>query len=229
MIRPLLRAALILIVCISVAACDGSGPDEPGDTDITGTASVDAQADIFAAGLSTPPPATDSLFEGGSGQLPVLIELPAGADTLRFSDVEGMVEYGGAFGRVSADGGGRDSTDINSYEGISGIVHRDGSFFFLTGVFLNGQRPAVAPERRDASAANQQALFSDLEIGQTFFIGDGRTASGQQQRFVIPAGATRLFLGFADTNREQGPPGAYGDNSGALTVDYRIGIEESMQ
>lgn len=228
MTRHLLRVALLVTLCASLTACDSSGPDDSDDPAITGTESVDAQADIFAAGLSTAPPRGDSLFINGSGQLPVEIELPPRADTLSFSEVEGLVTYGGGFNNVGpdGDGGDRDSTNIFSYDGISGIVHRDGSFFFLTGVFLGAERPAAAPERRDATAADQQALFSDLEVGQTFFIGDGRTADGAQQEFVIPAGATRLFLGFPDTNGEQGRPDAYNDNSGALTVKYRIGFEE---
>ncbi|MEJ7677498.1 MAG: hypothetical protein WKG06_06425 [Segetibacter sp.] len=33
---------------------------------------------------------------------------------------------------------------------------------------------------------------------QVFFIGDGQTSGGVQQRIVIPKGATRLFLGTLD-------------------------------
>ena len=55
-------------------------------------------------------------------------------------------------------------------------------------------------------------------VGQTFFIGDGMTPSGLQQRFIVPPNATRLYLGFADAFSFQGPPGAYGDNTGGLSV-----------
>jgi hypothetical protein len=55
-------------------------------------------------------------------------------------------------------------------------------------------------------------------IQQTFFIGNGRTSSGAVQTFHVPAGATRLYLGFADAVSFVGTPCCYGDNSGSLTA-----------
>ena len=65
--------------------------------------------------------------------------------------------------------------------------------------------------------------FTDLspEIGQVFFIGDGRTSGGTLQNFHAPTGATRLYLGYADALNFGFPsstPGSYWDNSGALNV-----------
>ena len=45
------------------------------------------------------------------------------------------------------------------------------------------------------------------ELNQPFFIGDGRTSDGAQQEFVVPAGATTLYLGVMDVyewNNNQG-------------------------
>ena len=39
------------------------------------------------------------------------------------------------------------------------------------------------------------------QLQQPFFIGDGRTTDGAPQEFVVPDGATRLFLGAMDDNR----------------------------
>jgi hypothetical protein len=38
------------------------------------------------------------------------------------------------------------------------------------------------------------------------------------QKFVVPKGATMLYLGYADGFSFQGTPGAYGDNKGGLRV-----------
>ena len=60
----------------------------------------------------------------------------------------------------------------------------------------------------DGDEASTQLLFDTTErrdftvlkpeLNQPFFIGDGRTSDGKQQRFEIPAGATRIFLGVMD-------------------------------
>jgi hypothetical protein len=107
-----------------------------------------------------------------------------------------------------------------SYEGISGIIN-EYRFFFLSGVFLGDAEPVdPAPARLDFTNNDD---FESLapEIGQTFFVGDGLSGdgSGVTQRFVVPVGATRLFLGFHDRGPGAGLPGYYSDNSGMLTVD----------
>jgi hypothetical protein len=58
------------------------------------------------------------------------------------------------------------------------------------------------------------------QLGQSFFIGDGLTGtdSGSQQRFLVPPGATTLYLGFADGYRFQGTPGWYADNTGNVVL-----------
>jgi hypothetical protein len=58
---------------------------------------------------------------------------------------------------------------------------------------------------------------------QIFFIGDGRTHDGEAQRFKVPRGATRLYLGFADAWGWRGAPGYFDDNSGSLDVTVRLG------
>ena len=58
------------------------------------------------------------------------------------------------------------------------------------------------------------------EIGQTFLIGDG-----VGRRYLAPAAATRLFLGFAEGMFYVGEPGWYGNNSGALEVRIEINVD----
>jgi hypothetical protein len=48
-------------------------------------------------------------------------------------------------------------------------------------------------------------------LKQVFFIGNGLTSTNQVQQIIIPAGATRLFLGTADS-------GQWNNNIGSFTV-----------
>jgi hypothetical protein len=110
-------------------------------------------------------------------------------------------------------------TDVTSYEGISGIVHR-GNGMFLTGVFLTDDPPSeLAPQRLDFTDREQFEVLAP-EIAQTFFVGDG-----EGRRYCVPAGATRLFLGFADAFLYQGPPGWYDNNDGELDVIVAVAAD----
>jgi hypothetical protein len=71
--------------------------------------------------------------------------------------------------------------------------------------------------------------FSDATIGfeslapelhQGFFIGDGLTGTGtgSVQKFYVPTGATRLYLGVYDAYGWTGLPGYYDDNGGQFDV-----------
>jgi hypothetical protein len=75
----------------------------------------------------------------------------------------------------------------------------------LLGVFLSDAQPNLSgpPPRLDFNPATGFGLaFNSLSPGlkQVFFIGDGLTGrgSGNAQKFIVPAGATRLFLGTTD-------------------------------
>lgn len=71
----------------------------------------------------------------------------------------------------------------------------------VIGVFLNDKDPSKtsAPSTLDFSTASSRN-FSTLspQLKQVFFIGDGVTSQGVLQQFVVPPGATRLFLGNMD-------------------------------
>ncbi len=84
----------------------------------------------------------------------------------------------------------------------------------LMGVFLGPDLPSLTAA---PSGLNFQTLgldFSTLSpaLKQLFFIGDGKNAADAVQMFVVPAGATRLYLGTMD---------GFGwfNNTGAITVD----------
>lgn len=93
----------------------------------------------------------------------------------------------------------------------------------LYGVFLGQQSPTgtATPARLNFQSAFGFTLLSP-GIGQIFFIGDGLTSdtgagqfNGALQSFVVPPGATRLFLGTGDGS------GWY-NNSGSFTVDTTV-------
>lgn len=191
-------------------------PEQSLSTDATmsagqrATALVDGRSDIYSASLAAADP-------DRHGVLPAKVTLGASTGVIVFPRIVG--KSGCAREALfPADGGncvGGD-TAIEAAGGISGIVAHDRSLF-LVGVFLAGPPPAVAPPSLDFTA---NIRFRELApvLGQVFFIGDGRSDDGAEQRFTVPAGATHLYLGFADADSFQGRPGEYGDNSGGLRV-----------
>ena len=173
-----------------------------------------ATANIFGAGHEFPPVPGG----GGRGTMPPELSLPTGAArTVSFPSVSGQVNPI----RDSAPWNGPEGnkvgpTDVESFEGISGILDSHNAMFFV-GVFLSDAEPAdPAPERLDFTGKEDFELL-EPRIGQTFFIGDGGA-----RRFRVPAEATRLFLGFADAYFYVGPPGYYNNNQGELLVKVFI-------
>ncbi|MFN8489074.1 MAG: cohesin domain-containing protein [Caldilineaceae bacterium] len=182
---------------------------------------VSGQANIFGAG-KTEPPAPGG---GGGGMLPTGVSLAANkGQVLRFPTITGTVQCYFMSISVSAEGGNcvdARGTDINSYDGIAGIMHEDRNMF-LVGIFLTDATPIdPAPERLHFADTND---FTELHpaLNQIFFIGDGRTANGTLQAFYVPETATRLFLGFADAFDFHGDPCCYDDNQGELTVNFEF-------
>ncbi len=174
---------------------------------------VEGRSDIYSAGLVAADP------ERG-GVLPAKVSLVDGAGVLRFLRVAGKAGcvQDAAYG---ADGGncvGGD-TSLEPAGGLSGIVAHERSLF-LVGLFLAGRAPETPPPTLDFSAAARGVAFAELapQIGQVFFIGDGLTGTGEgdTQRFLVPSGATHLYLGYADGAAFQGSPGWYRDNTGGL-------------
>jgi Putative Tad-like Flp pilus-assembly len=92
------------------------------------------------------------------------------------------------------------------------------------GMFLNDNAPTVAGapsstvDWTSSSVANQ-ATYSNLQVQAPFLIGTGATTSGTTQQFLVPKGATRLFVGVWD--------GYYYNNNtggltGTVTVQYYV-------
>ena len=181
----------------------------PAMASIGATTSVSALDDLYLAGS----PAGRNCCAGDSApaESPVLADLAltAGA-TLTFT----------------ASGGAS-----HSIQPVSPTPDGDTSFIYNltadygtgisgpTGVFLNGLAGVFLGPDEPSGPAPAQLMgtsFNSLAPGldQIFFIGDGLTGtgSGSLQTFIVPAGATRLFLGIIDD-------GGYYDNHGTIIAN----------
>jgi hypothetical protein len=210
-------------------------------------ARVPARANIFGAGIAQRPDPAG----GGGGVAPVCVPVPRKVTTMILEEVRGGVSFsshpgfsdgaqGSFFHRcsfgtdakvkvvISADGATTDACGAAAGLGgaidpaglVSGITSPD-RIGYLAGVFLpNAPVTAPAPFGLDLEAGYESQRFAPLQ--QVFFIGDGVTSAGRIQRFRVPAGATRLYLGYVDAYGFVGPPGYYADNSGSLAA--RLGF-----
>jgi hypothetical protein len=117
--------------------------------------------------------------------------------SLTFS-ATGGVDFAGGVPGSGPDGGFIFTT--SSSNGISGATWPVNA---LVGVFLDDGLPTLSPAPASLDFSTGAGTgFTTLSpaLKQVFFIGDGLTGtgSGAAQGFVVPAGATRLFLGASD-------------------------------
>ncbi|MBI4657781.1 MAG: PPC domain-containing protein [Verrucomicrobia bacterium] len=169
--------------------------------------------------MTNPPPATPGQVTGfGISDIALAGQadcIKAGSDSAPLnSPVEaGLVLRAGQAVQVSATGsvisgtvatagiqpnGVNYNVTTDAAFGLSGIRGPVGS---LVGVFLDdstpkAQNPPQMPDFSTAGARDQAE--SRPELREIFYIGSGKTTTGAIKRFIIPSGATRLFLGVLD-------------------------------
>lgn len=210
------RTLFVPIILVGGLALHASTNAEARVDPLIVTLYVAADANIYGAGhASAPEPGG-----GGGGQLPPSFTFPV---------VEGqVVSFLSVTGSISADGGftynGPDGSlgpiTVRPWEGISGIKDSSGGFY-LVGVFLTDAEPAdPAPRAYDFTNRHDIRVLYP-QVGQVFFIGDGMGSAGSQ-RFRVPPGASRVFLGLADAPNGRGVPGGYADNLGTLEATFII-------
>jgi hypothetical protein len=87
----------------------------------------------------------------------------------------------------------------------------------LLGVFLSDEQPdrSKAPRSLDYRAIRRSSNDVSPQLKQIFFIGDGKTGNGAPRRYLVPAKATRLYLGVMDGFE-------WNNNSGSFTVTAAI-------
>lgn len=183
--------------------------------DASVTFRIDSTANPWGAGWKTPP---------NDGTLPTKVAVPDGESIVTFPHVTGEWSHAGPM--ISADGhapdevhecGGPPPCTVLPTNGLSGLTDA-ARFWYLVGVFIGPVAPAGDPPASLDFTQRHEFRALAPELGQVFFIGDGRTSDGTLQRFRAPGGATRLYLGMADICQPPGEPDCYYDNSGSLTI-----------
>ncbi len=144
------------------------------------------------------------------------LSLVAGS-SLMFTVPAGGVRGQPGFNLNGPDGDLYDSHHTGALNGLSDVTAPVNS---LVGVFLGPDQPdsSAAPPALNfffptvPGGINYTTLSPQLK--QVFFIGDGRTNTGQVQQVVVPSGATRFFLASMDST-------SWNNNSGSFAVDVR--------
>jgi hypothetical protein len=228
-------------------ARSGTAPStiEPSRCDVASTIEVPGSSNIFGAGIADPPAPAGG---GGGTAPPcvsfpstvtsILIRASGRVDFLTRNEDDDVHFHrcvGGPPQIIALPGGPDGETtwscavspeatsfapkplSITAVGSISGISSADGGGY-LIGVFLAEAVPAGQPPATLDFTGNRDFASLSPALAQTFFIGDGRTATRRLQRFHPPPGATRLYLGVGDAWMFDGPPGFYADNSGSFKV-----------
>jgi len=175
-------------------------------------------SNVFLAGGN----AHQNQFPAGGGTAPPQISFTTGAGTVfKFPSITGQTNCCAKTPTTNAEGTPA-SSNIKSKNGISGIVHHNRQMY-LAGVFLSDSVPtSPAPYRLDFTGGSDEFQKLSPQLGQAFYIGNGKTDTNTIQEFVAPPGATRLYFGFLDAVGFNSNPGYYNDNTGAIAVDVLI-------
>lgn len=130
-------------------------------------------------------------------QSPIAVDMPfVEGDSLTFDSIDGVVRHDPNLADFSPDG---QLSDIghNTNGSENGIADVNAPINALVGLFLDDSQPnsSGAPKKLDFSTSDSRE-FTTLkpELKQIFFIGDGKNKDGVRQEFVVPEGATRLYL-----------------------------------
>ena len=201
----------------------GSGPTNGG-----GASSVTVQS-------------TGSIYATGAGSTaPTMITLPPGATSVVFNSVTGSITTGCGSSEgciILNHGTGDNPNDPDGVGAVPATSSNTGTSSisgmtapgagYLVGLFVPAGGPAgAAPAALNFTSTGLGIAFTSLSplLDQVFFIGDGLTGNGTGtlQTFIVPAGATQLWLGISDAPGYVGAPGAYGDNLGTYTVNFNV-------
>jgi hypothetical protein len=171
-------------------------------------ASVPGTSNPFLAGQ--PDGTTANTADAAPGQSPVLVTLSGPTVGALTFAVTGSVNNAPGPSGLTADGNAGSIATAPAENGLAGV---SAPFNALLGVFLTDATPGgAAPAGLDFTlpASRDFTTLAPLLL-QVFFIGDGLASLGGTQFFNVPTGATRLFLGTADTFQ-------WANNSGGFEV-----------
>jgi hypothetical protein len=131
-------------------------------------------------------------------------------------DASGLIAHGNVPPDSEPEGGeaGNDAVTAHNTGAENGMSDILAPFNALLGVFLSPSPPdsSSAPSRLDfGSSESRKYSILAPALQQVFFIGAGHRSNGDMRRILVPAGATRLYLGVMDSC-------AWNDNTGSFTV-----------
>lgn len=151
--------------------------------------------------LSGQPDGTTTKSDSAPDQSPVFATEVTPGDILAFV-VEGQVSHAALDPPINPADGGLIWASASAL-GLAGYTGANAHpIDALVGVFLNDGVPADPPPAELAYPEGRSFEILAPQLHQIFYIGDGltgeKTGGGDRQQFVVPAGATRLFLGTSD-------------------------------
>ncbi len=155
-------------------------------------------------------------YDSSPLQAPVEVPLAIASGQTLQVEASGFVDTGGKQSPDTApDGAWNYSPSTERAFGISSIRGPGGA---LIGVFLGPGPPQInaLPADLDFTGAARDLIVLRPKLQQPFFIGRGRTSSGESKNYVAPAGATRLLLGVLDSQ------GYNFDNTGFFVVKAAV-------
>jgi hypothetical protein len=189
-------------------------------TNTSVNATISGQSDPWLAGMPNGTQASD--LDTAPAQSPPLIMNVTPGTVLTFTNVAGTVTNDPTIPKVSADG---DASELHSHNDDdpmdepavqNNIGNITAPINSLLGLFLSSNAPNTQPAPTSTldystQAERDVASQSSLQLQQPFFIGDGETSSAVTQTFVVPPGATRLYLGTMDGHQ-------WSNNQGSFTA-----------
>jgi len=156
---------------------------------------VPGTSDPWLAGM--PSGSTASVDDSAPAESPVLVSLTLVPGSMLIFSATGGVSNTPTCGCFPPDGGGLISHLTGAENGIANVNAPINS---LLGLFLDDTQPNLTAAPGGLDFGTIGLNFTTLAPGlkQVFFIGDGRTNTNISQNFIVPTGATRLFLGTMD-------------------------------
>lgn len=153
----------------------------------------------------------------GAGIPPIEIDI-TGVTMIAFEDADGQVSCFGEYDSTyfGPDGGAYGAqTKVTARGAISGITHLKRTMF-VTGVILSEFSSLEPPLPAEDFTGKEHYKDFRPQFNLPFFIGDGKTDKGINQRILPWKDATVLYLGFADALA--GPAQNYCDNKGTIKM-----------
>jgi Flp pilus assembly protein TadG len=155
----------------------------------------------WSAGSPNPPSNLGGVhIEASPPQVSSTIPIKAGT-AMTFDGINGGANNDYTFTNLYTADGDTSNLASNTDGDEHGIANMVAPINCLVGVFLNNSTPGSSAAPSDLDFSTDAARnFNSLspQLNQLFFIGDGRNDAGVVQQFIVPSGATRLFIGTWD-------------------------------